>query len=131
MRAKFVYQPPANGYPEWNNNPEIFELNRLDAHASMIPYSNLTQALVGDKEASPYYKTLNGIWKFSFSETPDLRVVNFYKADFDSSNWATIPVPSHWQIHGYDYPQYTNVRYPWAESEPDLKPPLLRQNIIP
>lgn len=66
MRAKFVYQPPANGYPEWNNNPEIFELNRLDAHASMIPYSNLTQALVGDKEASPYYKTLNGIWKFSF-----------------------------------------------------------------
>ncbi|MGE7611258.1 glycoside hydrolase family 2 TIM barrel-domain containing protein [Paenibacillus sp. NPDC101420] len=123
MRAKFVYQPPANGYPEWNNNPEIFELNRLDAHASMIPYSNLTQALVGDKETSPYYKTLNGIWKFSFSETPDLRVVDFYKADFDCSNWATIPVPSHWQFHGYDYPQYTNVRYPWAESEPDLKPP--------
>ncbi|MEK3982038.1 glycoside hydrolase family 2 TIM barrel-domain containing protein [Paenibacillus sp. FSL K6-3166] len=123
MRAKFVYQPPANGYPEWNNNPEIFELNRLDAHASMIPYSNLTQALVGDKEASPYYKTLNGIWKFSFFETPDLRVVDFYKAHFDCSNWATIPVPSHWQFHGYDYPQYTNVRYPWAESEPDLKPP--------
>jgi beta-galactosidase len=123
MRAKFVYHPPANGYPEWNNNPEIFELNRLDAHASMIPYSNLSQALVGDKESSPYYKTLNGIWKFSFSETPDQRVVDFYQADFDCSTWATIPVPAHWQFHGYDYPQYTNVRYPWAESEPDLKPP--------
>lgn len=123
MRAKFVYQPPANGYPEWNNNPEIFELNRLDAHASMISYSHLSQALAGDKEVSPYYKTLNGIWKFSFSETPDQRVVDFYKADFDCSTWATIPVPSHWQFQGYDYPQYTNVRYPWAESEPDLKPP--------
>ncbi|MNO37913.1 Beta-galactosidase [compost metagenome] len=123
MRAKFVYQPPANGYPEWNNNPEIFELNRLDAHASMIPYSNLPQALAGDKETSPYYKTLNGIWKFSFSETPDQRVVDFYTTDFDCSTWATIPVPAHWQFHGYDYPQYTNVRYPWAESEPDLKPP--------
>jgi beta-galactosidase len=123
MRAKFVYHPPANGYPEWNNNPEIFELNRLDAHASMIPYRNLSQALVGDKETSPYYKTLNGIWKFSFSETPDQRIVDFYTADFDCSTWATIPVPAHWQFHGYDYPQYTNVRYPWAESEPDLKPP--------
>lgn len=123
MRAKFVYQPPANGYPEWNNNPEIFELNRLDAHASMIPYSNLSQALTQDKETSPFYKTLNGIWKFSFAETPDQRVADFYTADFDCSTWATIPVPSHWQFHGYDYPQYTNVRYPWAESEPELKPP--------
>lgn len=123
MRTKFVYQPPANGYPEWNNNPEIFQLNRLDAHASMISYPDLPQALNGNKEASPNYKSLNGIWKFAFSETPEQRVTDFYKADYDCSSWDTIPVPSHWQFHGYDYPQYTNVRYPWAVSEPELKPP--------
>ncbi|MEC0130840.1 MULTISPECIES: beta-galactosidase, LacZ type [Paenibacillus] len=123
MRAKFVYQPPANGYPEWNNNPETFELNRLDAHASMIPYRSLSQALTNDKETSPFYQTLNGLWKFAFSETPDQRIVDFYKADFDCSTWDTIPVPSHWQFQGYDYPQYTNLRYPWAESEPELKAP--------
>lgn len=123
MRPKLVYQPPANGYPEWNNNPETFQLNRLDAHASMIPFTNVSQALTLDKEASPNYKNLSGIWNFAFSETPDQRIVDFYKTDFDCSNWATIPVPSHWQFHGYDYPQYTNVRYPWAESEPELKPP--------
>ena len=23
MQQKYVYQKPENGYPEWNNNPEI------------------------------------------------------------------------------------------------------------
>ncbi|OAB30174.1 beta-galactosidase [Paenibacillus macquariensis subsp. defensor] len=123
MRPKLVYQPPANAYPEWNNNPEIFQLNRMDAHASMIPYTTVSQALIGNKEASPYYQTLNGTWNFNFSETPAQRCMDFYKDDYDYSNWDEIPVPSHWQFHGYDYPQYTNVRYPWSESEPELKPP--------
>ncbi|ULO04983.1 DUF4981 domain-containing protein [Paenibacillus sp. 19GGS1-52] len=123
MCHKLVYQPPANGYPEWNNNPEIFQLNRMDAHASMMSYSTVSEALQGDKETSANYQTLNGLWKFAFSETPEQRCKDFYKADYDNSSWSNIPVPSHWQFHGYDYPQYTNVRYPWAESEPELKPP--------
>ncbi|UQZ36679.1 beta-galactosidase [Paenibacillus sp. PK3_47] len=123
MRKKLDYQPPANGYPEWNNNPEIFELNRMKAHASKMSYPSVEQALEGSKESSPYYQSLNGTWKFSFSETPEQRIKEFYTAEYDSSGWADMPVPSHWQFQGYDYPQYTNVRYPWAVSEPDLKPP--------
>ncbi|WP_310828590.1 glycoside hydrolase family 2 TIM barrel-domain containing protein [Paenibacillus pedocola] len=123
MRKKLNYQPPANGYPEWNNNPEIFELNRLPAHSSMISYTTVEQALHGDKTASPNYQSLNGSWKFAFAKTPEQRIKDFYKSDYDTSSWAEIPVPSHWQFQGYDYPQYTNVRYPWAVSEPDLKPP--------
>lgn len=123
MRNKFNYQPPANGYPEWNNNPEIFQLNRLDAHASMISYTSISEALQGDKTASPNYHSLNGTWKFAFAETPEQRIKDFYTADYDSSSWGEIPVPSHWQFQGHDYPHYTNVRYPWAVSEPDLKPP--------
>ncbi|KWX79326.1 beta-galactosidase [Paenibacillus riograndensis] len=123
MRNKFTYEPPANGYPEWNNNPEIFQLNRLEAHASMISYPSIPEALKGERAASPNYHLLNGSWKFAFAETPEQRIQDFYKAEYDSSGWAEIPVPSHWQFQGYDYPQYTNVRYPWAVSEPDLKPP--------
>lgn len=123
MRKKLDYQPPANGYPEWNNNPEIFELNRLPAHSSMMPYTTIEQALNGDHTASPYYQSLNGSWKFAFAETPEQRIKDFYTSDYDTSGWADIPVPSHWQFQGYDYPQYTNVRYPWAVSEPELKPP--------
>ncbi|EFM11205.1 Beta-galactosidase [Paenibacillus curdlanolyticus YK9] len=123
MRDKWTYQPPANGYPEWNNNPEIFQLNRLDAHASLMPFPSVQDALRGEHAASPFYYSLNGIWKFAFAETPDKRIRDFYETGFDSSGWADMPVPSHWQFQGYDYPHYTNVRYPWAESEPELQPP--------
>jgi len=123
MRNKFVYQPPANGYPEWNNNPDVFQLNRMEAHASMMPFLTLSEALIGDHSASPYYRSLNGIWKFAFAETPDQRIQAFYQSDYDCSEWVDMPVPSHWQLQGYDYPQYTNIRYPWSALEPDLKAP--------
>ncbi|WP_110933896.1 glycoside hydrolase family 2 TIM barrel-domain containing protein [Paenibacillus bouchesdurhonensis] len=123
MRQKLIYQPPANGYPEWNNNPEIFQINRMEAHASKMSFHTVNEALAGDKTASAYYRSLNGAWKFAFAETPAQRCIDFYKLDYDYSDWADLPVPSHWQFHGYDYPQYTNVRYPWAESEPELQAP--------
>lgn len=123
MRHKLLYQQPANGYPEWNNNPELFQLNRLDAHASMMSFPTAAEALQGNKESSSRYQSLNGIWKFAFAETAEKRIKDFYTPSYDSGDWADITVPSHWQFQGYDYPQYTNVRYPWSVSEPELKPP--------
>ena len=32
--------------------------------------------------------------------------------------WDTIPVPSCWQIHGYENPNYTNVIYPYPVDPP-------------
>ncbi|GIN71838.1 beta-galactosidase [Bacillus sp. J14TS2] len=119
---KFHYTPPKNGYPEWNNNPEIFQLNRCEAHATLMPFDTVEEAVQGQRQASNNYQSLNGQWKFSFSETPKTRILDFYQVDFDSSYWDTIQVPSHWQLEGYDYPQYTNVRYPWSETE-DIEPP--------
>lgn len=121
-KTKLIYSPPANGYPEWNNNPDIYQLNRMDAHASLMTHDSLEEALIGDHEASAHYYSLNGPWRFAFAENPDKRITNFYERAFDSANWAEIPVPAHWQLQGYDYPQYTNVRYPWIDSEV-LKPP--------
>ncbi|MFC0215071.1 glycoside hydrolase family 2 TIM barrel-domain containing protein [Paenibacillus chartarius] len=120
--SKFSYVPPQNGYPEWNNNPDIFELNRMKAHAALMPFPSVEQALQGDRAASPYTISLNGSWKFSFAESPDRRPADFYKLDYDTGGWSEIPVPSHWQLQGYDYPQYTNIRYPWHGKE-DIQPP--------
>lgn len=119
---KFDYIPPKNGFPEWNNNPEIFQLNRLEPHATLMPYDTIEEALRGNRYASRYYLSLNGLWKFRFAENPDKRIRNFYEEDFDFSDWDSIQVPSHWQFKGYDYPQYTNIRYPW-EGREDIKPP--------
>ncbi|MCT4544689.1 MAG: DUF4981 domain-containing protein [Vallitalea sp.] len=117
MFNKYVYNKPHNGYAEWNNNPEIFELNRMDAHTTLMPYDTIEEALNGKRNKSNYYKTLNGMWKFSYSKNPESRIENFYDIDFDSSDWDEIEVPSHWQLKGYDYPQYTNRTYPWEGNE--------------
>jgi len=119
---KFNYTPPSNGYPEWNNNPEIFQLNRKNAHATLIPYLTVEEALEGERTSSAYYHSLNGNWKFAFAENPSKRIPNFYESEYDCSLWETIKVPAHWQLQGYDYPQYTNVRYPWEGNE-DIQPP--------
>lgn len=122
MRHRFEYAPPKNGYPEWNNNPEIFELNRMKAHASLMPFDSIEEALAGKREESKNYLSLNGAWKFSFAKTPEERIKNFYENGYDIDNWPEINVPGHWQLQGYDYPQYTNTRYPWEATEP-LQPP--------
>ncbi|NRF89463.1 DUF4981 domain-containing protein [Paenibacillus frigoriresistens] len=122
MAKKFEYTPPVNGYPEWNNNPQIFQLNRMEAHATMMPFKSEEEALAGIREASDSYQSLNGTWKFHFAENAQGRPQEFYKNDYDCSSWADIAVPSHWQLQGFDFPQYTNIIYPWVGHE-DLKPP--------
>ncbi|WP_337098308.1 glycoside hydrolase family 2 TIM barrel-domain containing protein [Paenibacillus sp. YIM B09110] len=122
MRKKFIYSPPANGYPEWNNNPDIFQLNRMDAHASLMPFDTVEEALKGDHASSANRLLLNGKWKFAFATNAEARIADFYEADYDHSGWDEIAVPGHWQLQGYDYPQYTNVTYPWHGNE-DVKAP--------
>jgi len=54
---------------------------------------------------------LNGIWRF-----------RYYPADFmleeSITLWDEIPVPSCWQCHGYEEPNYTNVSYPYPVDPP-------------
>ncbi|QKY70370.1 glycoside hydrolase family 2 TIM barrel-domain containing protein [Lentibacillus sp. CBA3610] len=104
-------------YPEWNNNPEIYQVNREPGHASITPYNDVDSALKDDSTESDFYQSLNGQWKFHFSEKPDERPANFYEDDYDISDWDEIKVPSSWQLEGYDYPMYTNERYPWVGIE--------------
>lgn len=122
MKTKFNYTPPENGYPEWNNNPEIFEINRLKAHCTLMPFDTVDEALLNTKISSNYFVSLNGNWKFSFAENPEKREKLFYENNFNYANWKEINVPGHWQLQGYDYPQYTNITYPWSKRE-NIKPP--------
>jgi len=130
MFRKWRYEPPSNGYPEWNNNPDIFQLNRMPARADFVPYETAEEAMCAGASASGRTMSLNGSWKFVFSERPDARPADFYREDYDVSGWADIPVPSHWQFHGYDYPQYVNIRYPWIDKE-DIAPPFAPTNYNP
>ncbi len=105
--------PPPNGFPEWNNNIGIFDIGSEPPHATLMPYADLGQALDGDRTRSPYRQSLDGDWKFRHADRPDARDPEFYRENVDDSSWATIPVPSDWQLHGYDFPIYVNFTYPW------------------
>lgn len=107
-------------------DPQIVSVNTMDPHAWFIPFPD-TRSMIGKTNMeSPWIKSLNGLWKFRWSENPYARPKDFYKTDFDVSSWKEIPVPSDWQMQGYDYPIYVNVRYPF-----DANPPLIPQEYNP
>ena len=80
----------------------------------MIPYDNVAAALNGVRTVSPYYFSLNGTWKFSWSTNPARRDTNFYKDIANVNDWKDINVPGNWQTQGFDFPMYTNYQYPWT-----------------
>ena len=102
---------------EWNSKPDVFQVNRERAHATLMPFGDVSSALAGDRTASQYYLSLNGTWKFHLATNPSRRDTSFYKDSADVSGWGTIQVPGNWQTQGYDYPIYTNVTYPWTGYE--------------
>lgn len=98
--------------PEWDN-PGVVGVNREKPRATMMIYPNAALARQGERTRSPWLLSLNGKWKFHWSESPAKRPADFYRSDYDDSRWALIPVPSNWQLHGYDIPIYTNAIYPF------------------
>ncbi|MGP6146444.1 glycoside hydrolase family 2 TIM barrel-domain containing protein [Jeotgalibaca sp. A122] len=127
---KFVYSKPTNGYPEWNNNPEIFQLNRRKPATTSIPFASIEEAKQTPFEESRFVRSLNGEWAFKWVKNPAERQTDFYKSEIDTTNWDRITVPAHWQFQGYDYPQYTNTTYPWVEQQ-ELKAPFAPTNYNP
>ncbi|MEV1174128.1 glycoside hydrolase family 2 TIM barrel-domain containing protein [Nonomuraea sp. NPDC049784] len=54
---------------------------------------------------------LNGMWRFRLSPTANIPD-DFAQPPFDDSDWGSLPVPSHWNLHGHGAPAYTNVDFP-------------------
>jgi beta-galactosidase len=62
--------------------------------------------------------SLAGAWRFRAAATADAHDESFAKPGFDASGWDVLPVPSHWPLHGYGRPAYTNIRYPFPVDPP-------------
>lgn len=95
---------------DWQN-PQFLQKGREEARAFYIPFSDLDSALTVDKEKSKYYRCLNGTWDFKFYKA-------YYEVPETITDWDSIPVPSNWQMHGYEEPYYTNVNYPHPVDPP-------------
>lgn len=105
--------------PDWEN-PAVTHRHREDPRPLLIPYADEASALAGDRTRSPWYRCLNGEWRFHYAETVGEVPEDAHLRDADDLWWDTIPVPSVWQMHGYGTPNYTNVRYPFPVDPPHV-----------
>lgn len=114
---------------EWYSQPNDYGIGSMNPRAHYYPYDTEAKATSGYTmfpEASNYYMTLKGTWKFNFAKNPGLRPwpngtdVTFEQNAFDASGWDDIQVPGNWQAlwnadgtFKYERVIYTNITYPW------------------
>ncbi len=106
--------------PAWED-PAVFQINKLEPHAHFIPYTSMDQLNTNEKWQSSLLRSLNGTWQFHLSQNPSERPYWFFKDDFDTREWKEIKVPANWELQGFDYPIYTNVKYPHAKTPPKIQ----------
>ena len=80
-------------------NPQKTSENRLPPRSAYVPG--------GCSE----YLLLSGTWRFAYYDRD-------YEVPETIESWDTIPVPACWQLHGYDYPNYTNQNFPFPVDMP-------------
>ena len=81
-------------------DPELFEENRLPMRAS---FTTDQQDVL----------SLNGIWRFHWSETVASRLKGFEAVSYNDAGWKEMPVPGMWELNGYGKPVYVNIGYAW------------------
>lgn len=95
-------------------NPEVFAINRLKAHSDHCFFAD-------EQMKEDFHVSLNGTWKFRYSENIKEAPRGFQRPDYSVDDWDDITVPGHLQLQGYGHPQYVNIVYPWDGVE-NIKP---------
>ena len=90
---KSVLKPELN----WLSNPEVFRVNRMDAHSDHFVYES-EEAYKNNK--SSLFQSLNGQWDFAYANKPAERMADFYKMDFSTEKFDKINVPGHISFRG-------------------------------
>ena len=107
---------------EWDD-PKITSVNREVSHTVALPMASESDVVKNDPKLSPFYQSLDGVWKFNWVNNPTKASVSMCATDYDDAAWTDIDVPSSWQVWGlhhkkaWDKPLYCNVQYPFSFNE--------------
>jgi len=103
--------------PDWEN-PEVFAINKEKTRSSLLPYASEALAIKNEYKSSPYYQSLNGNWQFHwFSKIADVPA-GFFKEEFNTGSWTTMPVPGNWEFNGFGIPMYVNTGFGFPSNPP-------------
>ena len=90
--------------------------------ATFVPHESVEHALdaarTRDRASSPFVQSLNGRWRFHWAPTPESAPARFHEPAFDDHQWATLEVPSNWEMEGFGYPVFRNVHQPFPATPP-------------
>lgn len=128
-----LYGPKAEAQIGLSNkifeDPSIQEENRLPMRSSYIAYENEELAIKGQREESQRFRSLDGTWKFFWTEHFKNLPEGFEKISFDDSSWDNFKVPANWEFYGYGTPIYVNQPFEFAVENPD--PPYIKNDLQP
>ena len=96
---------------DWENQA-VLGINKLPYHATL--------QLPSKQKDCKEIVSLDGEWLFHWIRNPEERPVDFYREDFDTSDWGKITVPGNWQTQGYGTPIYININYPFVKNRPSV-----------
>ena len=89
-------------FTDYLTDPLIHHIGTEEPTAYFVP-----ELPSGEKrERSPRLFSLNGSWAFRYSPAGNEETLRELLETEDFSGWSSIPVPSNWQLHGYDHAQY-------------------------
>ena len=109
LASVLALQAQAQEIHDWEN-PAVLGINKLPYHATL--------QLPSKEKACKEIVSLDGQWLFRWSRNPEERAVDFYREDYDVSQWGKITVPGNWQTQGYGTPIYININYPFVKDRP-------------
>ena len=100
---------------EWES-PQQLSLNKEQPKAWFFNFATVENARKVLPDASEYYRSLDGTWRFNWVPNPSERPADFYKTDFDDTKWDNVEVPMNWNVYGiqkdgsqkYGTPIYVN-----------------------
>ena len=104
---------PSMKLPNYFQDPHALHIGTEPLRSYYIPCSGEGEAMWADMQSTSRAIDLNGNdWKFKFFESYHQIPEYITTEDADTADFDTIPVPSCWQVLGYDKNQYVNVNYP-------------------
>ena len=88
----------------FHEDTSALHIGTLPPRNYFIPFGKAQQPFA-DRAQSERFELLSGSWGFTYYES----IIDMPDGFTSLPPAGNIPVPSNWQLHGYDKPQYTNV----------------------
>lgn len=108
--------------PYWRDL-KVCAVNKEPSRSAFMTFGSRSGAEAGVWEESEWYRTLNGTWKFLYTDDSRTLPAEVCAAEFPDGGWNDIKVPGNWEVQGFGTPIYVNALFEFNPVRP--VPPLL------